>query len=415
MLLLPAPLLPVVQAADAPVTHVLGVLAAILLGAKLFGEIAERIGQPAVLGELAAGVVLGPSLFGLVDPNSEIIHLLAEVGVVVLLFSIGLETQLKKLIQVGGTSLMVAVTGVALPFAGGFIVSRLLGLTHPQAIVMGAALTATSVGITARVLGDLGRLNHRDGQVILGAAVIDDVIGLVILAVVSDLVAGATVTFTSILAKTAIAFGFLIVAVLVGGRLAGPVLHAAHRSTRIDVLAAIALAGAFLLALAAEWAGSAPIVGAFAAGLIIAGTPYVSRVEVHVRALGSFFVPIFFVFVGAAINLRSFTQTDTLIVGGLLLLVAIIGKVAAGFAPWWYRGSKLVVGVGMVPRGEVGLIFAQLGLALAVLTDGLFSALALVVFVTTFVAPPLLKRLIPPTERTTSDEPSPIAELVSEI
>jgi Kef-type K+ transport system membrane component KefB len=311
--------------------------------------------------------------------------------------------------------MMVALTGVVLPFAGGYGVSLWLGLTYPQAIVMGAALTATSVGITARVLGDLGRLSHSDGQVILGAAVIDDVIGLVILAVVSDVVAGAAITFGSILTKTAIAFGFLIVAIVVGGRLAEPILRTAQRSTSIDVLAAIALASAFLLALAADAVGSAPIIGAFAAGLIIAPTPYVHRVETHVRALGSFFVPIFFVSVGAAVNLRSFTETSTLVVGGLLLVVAIIGKVAAGFSPWWYRGNKLLVGVGMVPRGEVGLIFAQLGLGLAVLTNGLFSALALVVFVTTFLAPPLLKRLIPPSEQEAPEESSPIADLVSEI
>jgi Na+:H+ antiporter len=410
-----APLLLPAQAAGTPVTHVLGVLAAILLAAKLFGELAERIGQPAVLGEMLAGVLLGPSLLGLVDPASEMLHLFAEVGVVVLLFTIGLETDLKRLLQVGGTSSVVALTGVALPFAGGFFVSLLLGLTHPQAIVMGAALTATSVGITARVLGDLGRLNHQDGQVILGAAVIDDVIGLIILAVVSDAVAGASITFASIARQTALAFGFLIVAIAVGGRLADPILRTAQRSTRIDMIAAIALASAFLLALAADTVGSAPIIGAFAAGLIIAPTPYVSRVEVHVRALGSFFVPIFFVSVGAALDVRSLIQPNTLFVGGLLLVVAIVGKVAAGYSPWWYRGNKLLVGVGMVPRGEVGLIFAQLGLTLAVLDDALFTALTLVIFVTTFLAPPLLKRLLPPKEDVQPDEPSPIAELVSEI
>ncbi|MGH7461941.1 MAG: cation:proton antiporter, partial [Longimicrobiales bacterium] len=193
------------QAGEVPVTQVLGMLAAILLAAKLLGEVAERVGQPAVLGELLAGVLLGPSLLGLVDPTTSTVHLLAEVGVVVLLFSIGLETDLKRLLEVGGTSAMVALSGVVLPFAGGFLVSVMLGLTHPQAIVMGAALTATSVGITARVLGDLGRLNHPDGQVILGAAVFDDVVGLIILAVVSDMVAGSAITVSGILLRTALA------------------------------------------------------------------------------------------------------------------------------------------------------------------------------------------------------------------
>ena len=399
---------------ETSVTEVLGVLAAILLGAKALGEVAERLGQPAVLGEMLAGVILGPSLLGIVDPSSEIIHIMAEVGVVVLLFSIGLETDLKKLLEVGGTSLTVASAGVLLPFAGGFAASLLLGLTNVQAIVIGAALTATSVGITARVLGDLGRLKLPDGQVILGAAIVDDVIGLIILAVVSDLASGATITLATILLKTAIAFGFLIGAVMIGGRLADPVLRVAQRSTRLDVVAAIALASAFLLALAAERIGSAPIIGAFAAGLIIAPTPYVHRVEVHVRALGSFFVPIFFVSVGAAVSLQSLIEPRTLLVGGTLLLVALVGKVAAGYAPWWYKGHKLLIGVGMVPRGEVGLIFAQLGLALAVLDDALFSALALVVFVTTFLAPPLLKRLAPNDQEIPLEDRPVIADLVNE-
>jgi Na+:H+ antiporter len=405
-----------VHAAETPVTEVLGVLAAILLGAKAFGEIAERLGQPAVLGEMIAGVVLGPSVLGLIDPAAPVLQIMAEVGVVVLLFSIGLETELDKLLRVGGTSAMVALTGVVLPFLGGFLVSSLLGLTQTQAIVMGAALTATSVGITARVLGDLGRLRHSDGQVILGAAVIDDVIGLIILAVVSDLVAGATITFGSVVLQAALAFGFLIVAVALGSRLASPILRIAQQSTRLDVIAAIGLASAFLLALAAERIGSAPIIGAFAAGLILAPTPYLHRVGVYARSLGSFFVPIFFVSVGAAVDLRTFTESGTLAVGGLLLLVGLIGKVAAGYAPWWYRGNKLLIGVGMVPRGEVGLIFAQLGLTLTVLNHALFSALALVIFITTFLAPPLLKRLAPHEEETTEPpEQSTIADLVSDI
>jgi Kef-type K+ transport system membrane component KefB len=400
---------------ETPIAEVLGILAAILLGAKALGELAERLGQPAVLGEMLAGVILGRSLLGFVDPSTQIVQIMAEVGVVVLLFSIGLETDLKRLLEVGGTSVMVASAGVLLPFAGGFGASLMLGLTHPQAIVMGAALTATSVGITARVLGDLGRLQRPDGQVILGAAIVDDVIGLIILAVVSDAVMGDTITIGGILQKTAIAFGFLIAAVLLGGRLADPVLRVAQRSTRLDVIAAIALSSAFLLALAADRVGSAPIIGAFAAGLIIAPTPYVHRVEVHVRALGSFFVPIFFVAVGAAVNLQRLIEPRTLVVGGILLAVALVGKVAAGYAPWWYRGHKLLIGVGMVPRGEVGLIFAQLGLALAVLDEALFSALALVVYVTTFLAPPLLKRLSPPDDDGVKEAHSPIADLVSEV
>lgn len=397
-----------------PVTQVLGVLAAILLAAKLFGELAERAGQPAVVGELLAGLVLGPSLLGLVDPSFPMLHLLAEIGVVVLLFSIGLETELKRLLAVGGTATAVAAAGVVLPFVGGYAASVLLGLTQNQAIVMGAALTATSIGITARVLGDLGQLEQPEGQVILGAAIIDDVIGLIILAVVSATVSGATVSFAMVSRTTALACGFLIVAVLIGGRLARPLFAALGRWTRPDLLAVIAVALAFLFALAAESAGSAPIIGAFAAGLIIAPTPQARAIDKGVRVLGSFFVPIFFVAVGAAIDIRTFLEPSTVVVGGVLLAIGVSGKVAAGYVPWWFRGRKLFIGVGMVPRGEVGLIFAQLGLTVAVLDSALFSALALVVLVTTLLAPPLLKRLAP-VRPGLATEPSAIAELVSEI
>ena len=396
-----------------PVTHTLGVLAAVLLGAKVLGELAERIRQPAVIGELLAGVLLGPSLIGLVDPGAPILHLMAEIGVIVLLFSIGLETQLKRLLSVGAVSSVVALAGVILPFAGGYAVSLLLGFTHIQSIVMGAALTATLVGITARVLGDLGWLERTEGQVIMGAAVIDDVVGLIILAVVSDLAAGARVGVLDVGVKTALAFGFLIVAVALGARVAPPLLARLERGTRMYGIAALALALAFLVALAAEAAGSAPIIGAFAAGLIVAPTPQAQKVDRGVSALGSFFVPIFFVSVGAAVDVRTFLQPDVLLLGSALLVVAIAGKVAAGYAAWWFPGRKLLVGVGMMPRGEVGLIFAQMGITVGVLTAPLFSALAFVVFVTTFLAPPLLKRLLP---AGAAVQQSPlVSDLVSDI
>jgi Kef-type K+ transport system membrane component KefB len=397
----------------APVTHTLGVVAAILLSAKVLGELAERIGQPAVIGELLAGVLLGPSLLGLVDPATPVLHLLAEIGVIVLLFSIGLETRLDRLLAVGGTSSVVALAGVVLPFAGGYLVGELLGLSSIQSIVMGAALTATSVGITARVLADLGSLDRPEGQVIMGAAVIDDVIGLIILAVVSDLAAGASISALDVGVKTALAFGFLIAAVVLGALVARPLLARLERGTRLYGIAALALAIAFLFALAAEAAGSAPIIGAFAAGLVVAPTPQAHKVDRGVSALGSFFVPIFFVAVGAAVDVRTFLQPQALLLGSTLLAVAIIGKVAAGYAAWWFAGCKLLVGVGMMPRGEVGLIFAQMGITVGVLTAPLFSALAFVVFVTTFLAPPLLKRLLPPAEEA---QQSPlVSDLVSDI
>ncbi|MEX2281757.1 MAG: cation:proton antiporter [Gemmatimonadota bacterium] len=396
------------------VTQVLGIVAVVLLSAKILGEIAERLRQPAVIGELLAGLLLGPSLFGILDPAASSIHLLAETGVVILLFSIGLETPFKNLLRVGGPSTAVACIGVALPFAGGYFACRALGLTNEQSIVMGAALTATSVGITARVLGDLGILQRPESQVILGAAVIDDVIGLIILAVVADAVSGSAITLANIGMTTVFAFGFLALALLIGSWLAQPLMGLIERWTRPEVMATTAIALAFLFSLAAESSGSAPIVGAFAAGMVLASTPQAHSIAHGMRSVGAFFVPIFFVAVGAAVDIRAFAEPATLMIGGILLAIGIAGKVLAGAGAWRFHGQRLFIGVGMIPRGEVGLIFAQLGLSLAVLDSALFSALALVVFVTTFMTPPLLKRLAI-TEGGEPPQRSTIGDLVGEI
>jgi Kef-type K+ transport system membrane component KefB len=382
------------EAGGVSVEQFLLLLAVILVAAKLLGELAERIGQPAVVGELLAGVLLGPSVLGFVDPTLPALHLIAEIGVVLLLFGIGLETDLKRLLSVGGAAFTVAVVGVVLPFALGFWVARGLGLELLPAIVAGAALTATSVGITARVLSDLGRLQSVEGQIVLGAAVIDDVIGLVILAVVSDLVAGNAPSALGIVRTTAIAFGFLAAAVLIGRVVIPPVFALVARTGKEHTLASMALVLAFLLAVLASEVGSALIVGAFAAGLVLAPTEHVHTIERGIVRLANVFVPIFFVAVGAAVDVRSFGSSDVVIVGLALTGVAILGKFAAGFAPVWVAANKTLIGVGMVPRGEVGLIFAQTGLTAGVLNAGTYSALMLMVLVTTFIAPPLLRLLI---------------------
>ena len=207
------------------VPQFLGLLVVILASAKLFGALAQWIGQPAVLGELLAGVVLGMSVSGLVDPKNDVLHLLAELGVVILLFEIGLETDLRKLVQVGGAATVVALVGVILPFALGYAICRFLGLGNLVAVVAGASLTATSVGITARVLSDLNRLQEPESQIILGAAVIDDVVGLVILAVVVGLTQGQEVTVLGVAKTTVIAFGFLVGTLLVGRFIVPPVVR----------------------------------------------------------------------------------------------------------------------------------------------------------------------------------------------
>jgi len=396
------------------IARLLLVILAILIAAKLFGELAERIGQPAVLGELIAGVVLGQSLLDIVDPGNAVIHFLAELGVIILLFEIGLETDLRKLISVGTTSFTVAVVGVILPFGLGYGVAIALGLPLLPALVAAASLTATSVGITARVLSELGFLDSSEGRIVLGAAVIDDVLGLIILGIVAGIVSGVSLSAGSVLRAIATAFGFLAVVIAVGRLIVPPLFRLLARLTREDRLATMGLALALLCATLADAAGSALIIGAFAAGLLLAPTPQAHNIEIGVARLGHFFVPIFFVSVGAAVNIRDFADPTVLLLGGTLIVVGIVGKAAAGYAPWWFKGNRALVGAAMVPRGEVGLIFAQTGLTAGVLTSGMFSAITLMVMVTTFIAPPWLKHLIGRARRPLQPEPGGVAEMTTE-
>jgi Kef-type K+ transport system membrane component KefB len=382
-------------------THYLGLLVLILVGAKLGGALLQRIGQPAVLGELLTGVVLGSSVLGLVDGHDKVLSLLKELGVIVLLFEIGLETDLKKLLKVGGAAAVVALVGVVLPFALGYAVCWALGLNNVVAIFTGASLTATSVGITARVLSDLGRLQDAEGQVILGAAIIDDVVGLVILTVVSGMAAGESVTLVGGGVTGVVAVLFLVVTLLLGRWIIpwlGRLLEQVQLPGTPTIFALIVALG---LAWLADRAGSALIIGAFAAGLLLRELPQHQQIEQGVASLGHFFVPIFFVCVGAAVDVRTFNPLDPaarpiLLLGGLLVAAAVVGKFAAGYAPFWFAGNKMVIGVGMIPRGEVGLIFAQKGLDSEVFDAQMFSAVALMVIVTTFLAPPWLKWLLTP-------------------
>ena len=397
----------------------LALLVVVLTAAKLCGALAKAIGQPTVLGELVAGVLLGSSVFSLVNPEVEVVHLLAELGVILLLFAIGLETDLGKLLKVGGASAAVAAVGVILPFALGYAACRLLGLSNLVAIVSGAALTATSVGITARVLSDLGRLQEPESQIVLGAAVIDDIIGLVILTVVAGLAQGEQVTALGVTRITAVAFGFLIATLVVGSFVVPHLVKATSRIELPGTITILALILAFSLAWLADRAGSAVIIGAFAAGLLLARTPQAHEIEHGITGLGHFFVPLFFVSVGASVDVRVFNPLDpanrsTLFVGGLLILAAVVGKFAAGYAAPWFKGRKSVIGVGMIPRGEVGLIFAQMGLSSGVFDAKLFSAVTFMVMVTTFLTPPLLQALFPPKDSAwVPPQPAGIEELVT--
>lgn len=398
-------------------TQFLLALIAIFAAAKLFGEIAERFGQPAVLGEMVGGIVIGVSGLHLVDAHSPIIHVLSEFGVLLLLFLIGLETDIRRLLAVGHASVTVAVTGVLLPFAGGYAVGALLGLPIAVSVFLGAALTATSVGITARVLSDLGHLKDDESQVILGAAVIDDILGLVLLSVVAAMAAGERLTIGTVAKTLAVACGFVAVAILIGMALAPHFLRWIGRLRVAKALFFASLIFAITLAWLADLAGSARIVGAFAAGLILATTDRCRDIEHEVYDIAQFFIPIFFVSVGAAVDLVQLNPFAPdgrrfLVIGLLLTIVAIAGKLAAGYTAFTRRPlRKLVVGVGMIPRGEVGLIFAQLGAAAGLISGGMYSSVALVIMITTFIAPPVLRALL---AAKTPDEGSPLRDVVTE-
>lgn len=402
------------------------VIIGMLMVGKLFGELAERIGQPAVLGELIAGVVVGASVLGWVPmaPASElfptgsvggdamlyeVIRLLAEVGVALLLFEIGLETDLKEMFRVGPSASAVAIVGVVVPFLLGFgywlIAMPSIG-THPGditdtlvAIFIGATLTATSVGITARVLTDLKQIHTKEARIVIGAAVVDDVLGLVILAIVSGLAAGAALTIFGIAKTFAVATGFLVAAVIIGNLIAPKIFDVVEKMRVKGVLLVSAISFALLVGALAGLAGSALIIGAFAAGIVLNSTKQFDLIVEKVEPVVDIFAPIFFVFVGTSVNVGLFIpgsadfNPEVLMVGIILTVIAVVGKIVSGYTIGWGKDkvNQMAIGVGMVPRGEVGLIFAQIGLARGILSPEVFSAILIMVIATTFIAPPLLK------------------------
>jgi Kef-type K+ transport system membrane component KefB len=376
------------------VPQLLVMLVAVFVATKVLGEIAQRLGQPAVLGELLAGVLLGGSVLGILQPDNAVVHTFAEIGVVILLFETGLHTELRSLLSVGSAALTVGLAGVIIPFALGMAAAMALGVPTIPALVCGAALCATSIGISARVLSDLGSLETREGRVVLGAAVLDDIVGLVILSVVASIVAGAAVSTLCVARTSGIAVLFVVAAVVVGTKAAPPVFQVVERIRTAGTLGVFAIAFAFALAWIATMAGSAMIIGAFAAGLVLNGIPQQHDIEKSTTSIGHFFVPIFFAAVGASVDLRALASTQALTVGAALIACGIFGKIVAGFVPVWFSGNKLLVGVAMVPRGEVGLIFAQMGLASGALDAGLFGALMLMVLVTTLFTPPTLSAVV---------------------
>jgi Kef-type K+ transport system membrane component KefB len=383
-----------------PIANFLLALIAIFVAAKLFGELASRIGQPAVLGELIGGLVVGVSGLHLVDPANDTIHLLAQLGIVLLLFLIGLQTDLKQLMRVGPAAVIVAIVGVAATFAGGYALGTLLRLPPVVSLFLGASLTATSVGITARVLSDLGHLADIEAQVILGAAVVDDILGVILLTFLSGGGSAVAISRTSV-----IAFAFVALVLL-----APYLLRLIERIEMARGLFFFSLVFALALAYLAERAGTAIIIGSFAAGLVLAQTEKGKEIERQVNDVVNFFVPIFFVAVGAALDIGA-VSGRFLALGIALALVAMIGKFGAGLVAPGRGLRRGVIGVGMFPRGEVSLIFAQVGLAGGLLSQGLFGSITIMVVITAFITPILLRRLMP---QSIPEEPLAACDVVTE-
>ncbi len=378
-------------------------LAGILIAARLAGEAATRLGVPSVLGELAAGIVLGPSMLGWIAPT-EIIRLLAEIGIILLLFEVGLETDVSRLARSGSRSVAVALGGFIAPFLLGYCTSRyLFGHEQLLALFIGGTLTATSIGVTVRVLRDVDRQNSREGQIVLGAAVIDDLLGVLLLAVLYEFSRTGEVSFAS-LGKLAAFIGVFFVIAPVAAKLFSYLIGHYQRATQIPGLVATSIVSLVLtFAWLAHAIGAPELLGGFAAGLAVSrrfflpfgialarNPDFADEVERDVKPIVQLFTPIFFVTVGLSLDLREVEWTSAFIwlfslsVG----VAAIAGKLAGGYMlsreHWLMRSA---VGIAMVPRGEVGLIFAELGRASGVFDGVTYAAVVLVVAYTTLFAP----------------------------
>ncbi|MFZ4664888.1 MAG: cation:proton antiporter [Prochlorotrichaceae cyanobacterium] len=406
-------------------------LVVIFLASKIGGELCAKVNLPPVLGELIGGVVVGISILRLLtfpeegslgqeslimgflertagmpsgaiplvfESQGEIISTLSELGVILLLFEIGLESDLKELIRVGPQAAIVAVVGVVVPFAAGTLgLMTFFHVATIPSIFAGAALTATSIGITAKVLSEIQQLTSKEGQIIIGAAVLDDVLGIIVLAVVASLAKTGEVKITSIIWLIVGAIVFLLGAILVGRWLSPFFVALVNNLNTRGQLLLSALIFAFILSYIAAAIHLEAILGAFAAGLVLGETDKRRELEEQVVPLADFFVPIFFVVVGARTDLSVLnpfvpSNREGLIIATFLVVVAIVGKLITGLTlPGKENINRLAVGIGMIPRGEVGLVFAGVGAATGVLTDSLDAAIIVMVIFTTFIAPPFLR------------------------
>ncbi|MBD2259421.1 cation:proton antiporter [Pseudanabaena sp. FACHB-2040] len=427
------PLLATLDPENAPIvlTGVLLSLVVIYLASKLGGELSKRLDFPPVLGELVAGVVVGVSALHLLmfpesgaeaadsvimtvvnfitglspeaanqvfESQSEVISVLAELGVIILLFEIGLESDLRQLREVGYQAAVVACVGVVVPFIAGTVgLMTLFHVAAIPAIFAGAALTATSIGITSKVLSELGQLKSKEGQIIVGAAVLDDVLGIIVLAVVASLAKTGEIDVSNVIYLIVSATVFLIGAILLGNFFNQSFVAIVDKLQTRGNIVVPAFIFAFFMAFLGNAIHLEAILGAFAAGLVLDETDRRKELDEQVKPIADLLVPIFFVTVGARADLSVLNPAVAdnragLLIAAFLIVVAILGKVVTGWAAFGQPGiNRLAIGVGMVPRGEVGLVFAGIGSASGVLSKPLEAAIIIMVILTTFVAPPFLR------------------------
>lgn len=379
-----------------PIDQLLFALALVYAAGRVGAEAAERLRQPSVVGEILAGVLIGPAAFALVphgdQPVAGVLEAMSELGVIFLLFMVGLETDMRELRRVGGMASSVAIVGIVVPLGLGFGLMLLLGDSTISAAFVGTAMVATSVGVTARVLRDRRKLSTREARIILGAAVVDDVLALLLLAVVSGVAAG-TLSWTGIAILVLEALGFLVVFGTIGRRAARRFLPQVGKLKITEPALGIAIAAALILAALASKIGLGAIIGAFLAGVIM-GDPNEPDLEAKFLPLSTFFVPFFFVYVGTLVDIDVFTSLGGIALALGITALAIVGKLVGGLPVTRLgRRSAAIVGVGMVPRGEVGIIVASLGLSLGVIQHELYSIVVLMSILTTLVAPPALQAL----------------------
>jgi len=378
----------------------------ILLSARLFAEIAVRLGAPAVIGELMAGIILGPSLLGYIEPD-EVIRLLAEIGIILLLFSVGLETDVRRLVRVGRKSFIVALMGFFIPLLLGFIVSYwIFDLSLLVALFIGGTLTATSIGITIRILSDLNRHREPEGQIVLGAAVIDDVLGVVLLALLYEFSTHGGFSLMNVGRVLVFVSVFFILAP-VAAKLISLLIQKADETTRIPGLIPTTIVSLVLFfAWLAHIIGAPELLGGFAAGLALSrrfflpfgvalhmAPIFARRIKIRMRPIIQLFTPIFFVMVGLSLNLREIDWSSPYIwsFSAIYFAIAVLGKFSGAIFLKESVYMKIAIGMSMVPRGEVGLIFAELGRLSGIFNNEIYAGMVIVIALTTIVPPFVMK------------------------